>query len=136
VVHSITSFSSAPTSGAVYQLGFGTSTSSNSYAPQSNAYATQLPRNGTISGLSVWLITDPGSGNTVTVTFAVNGTGSAVTCTVTGNGTNSHACVDVTHSATVTQSTVASKQVGTFNIVFTGTGLPSTETVLISNLYQ
>jgi hypothetical protein len=136
-VHTIAYWSTAPISTDNYVIGYGTSASNTTLsAVGSNTFQTPFPSSGTVSGLQVWLTTDPGNGNTVVVTFTTQAGNSSVTCTVTGNGSTSHSCVDVTHSAAVTQSSVASKQAGGYSVVFTGSSLPSSEAILITNNFQ
>jgi hypothetical protein len=77
------------------------------------------------------LTADPGNTNTAVVTLSVLGTPQALTCTVTGDGSHNFTCNDTTHSVSVTAG-----QTGVWNIVFTGSSLPSTEGVLISAQYQ
>jgi hypothetical protein len=85
------------------------------------------PAASTVTNLFVQLVTDPGAGNSITLTFRKNAADQSVTCVITGSGGgNSKSCNDTTHSFNVSQgdlltlkSVVGGTIVGTINLTFT-----------------
>lgn len=75
-----------------------------------------LPETYTLQHLQVFAVTDPGNGQTLTITLRIGGAGSAISCVIVGSaGGGNHTCSDLTHTATAAQTTAVSAQVASSN---------------------
>jgi hypothetical protein len=82
-------------------ISSGTETSVDSTAPEA----------GTVSSLYVDISSDPGAGNSITITLRDNATSQSLTCTINGNGSNGKQCNDQSHTVNIIQADLLDWQI-------------------------